>query len=186
MERETAVADSRPNAQFRTGPGANLPECRADEWSRRSTNPDSTCEVCYKTVRMSLADEARMVRQRVAQRLRELEPLVREYNELRDIAAEIGLEEAREPQSASTGRGARMNRGARRAGSPGRSVATRAQAPPARVAERVLEAVRSNPGKTVAEYAVILGVSATALYRPVRELTNNGTLVKRARQLFPG
>jgi DNA-binding Lrp family transcriptional regulator len=49
----------------------------------------------------------------------------------------------------------------------------------------VLEAVRAEPGKTVGDYAEILGVAATALYRPVRELTNDGVLVKRARQLFP-
>jgi transposase-like protein len=54
------------------------------------------------------------------------------------------------------------------------------------LARRVLEAVRADPGMTVAEYAAILGVAPTTLYRPVRRLTNDGSLVKRARQLFPG
>jgi transposase-like protein len=49
----------------------------------------------------------------------------------------------------------------------------------------VLDAVRAEPGKTVAEYAAILGVAPTALYRPVRRLANEGALVNRARQLFP-
>jgi transposase-like protein len=49
----------------------------------------------------------------------------------------------------------------------------------------VLAAARTNPGKTVADYAEMLGVAPTALYRPVRQLTSEGALVKRARQLFP-
>src|ERR1700742_3306844 len=41
---------------------------------------------------MSLADEVRTVRQRVLTRLRELEPLVREYEELLRLAGELGNE----------------------------------------------------------------------------------------------
>jgi hypothetical protein len=37
----------------------------------------------------------------------------------------------------------------------------------------------------VAEYAKSFKMPATSLYRPVRELTSAGVLVKRARQLFP-
>ncbi len=53
------------------------------------------------------------------------------------------------------------------------------------LAQRVLAAVRSDPGKTVADYSASLGVAPTMLYRPVRELTTAGALLKRARQLFP-
>ena len=116
---------------------------------------------------MSLADEARAVRQRIAARLRELEPLVREYEDLKRVAAEIGLDDGSRPARASST-------------SPPRS-----QAPNGQIAGRALDAVRSDPGKTVAEYAKSLGVPATALYRPVRELVAAGVLVKRARQLFP-
>jgi hypothetical protein len=49
----------------------------------------------------------------------------------------------------------------------------------------VLDAVRIDPGKTVADYGKALGVPARSLYGPVRELTSAGTLVKRARQLYP-
>jgi DNA-binding transcriptional ArsR family regulator len=49
----------------------------------------------------------------------------------------------------------------------------------------VLQAVRSEPGRTVGDYALILGLTQTALYRPVRELTDDRMIVKRARQLFP-
>ena len=47
---------------------------------------------------MTLADEARTLRERVAARLAELEPLVREYQELQRVADEIGLT-ASEPAS---------------------------------------------------------------------------------------
>ena len=49
---------------------------------------------------MSLIDEAQGVRQRIAERLRELEPLVAEYNQLRQLAADMGIE-AGEPDAAS-------------------------------------------------------------------------------------
>ena len=158
---------------------------------------------------MSLVDEARTVRERIVTRLRELAPLAREYNELRAVAIEMGLEvpaddgapagpEARrnsvvpealgpEPEPE---RGAARRRPPARGGSASRSRSAPTLAPAANVADyqigqRVLEAVRSEPGKTVAQYAELLGVSASSLYRPVRELTNDGALVKRARQLFP-
>jgi hypothetical protein len=149
---------------------------------------------------MSLAEEVHTVRQRIAARLRELEPLVHEYNELRQLADEMGLEhgqesppsESPEAPDAQAARGGAARRGARAQTrsegprAPQRSAPPRsAQASAGRVGERVLEAVRADPGKTVAEYAAILQISATSLYRPVRELTNDGALVKRARQLFP-
>jgi hypothetical protein len=45
----------------------------------------------------------------------------------------------------------------------------------------VLKAVRPQPGKTLGEYVAMLGLSKSALYRPLRELTND-RVVKRARQ----
>jgi hypothetical protein len=117
---------------------------------------------------MSLADEARAVRQRISARLRELEPLAHEYEDLKRVAAEMGLDE----DSSRSARGA-----------PGPRAPS--DVPGGQVARRVLDAVRSDPGKTVAEYAKSLKVPATSLYRPVRELTGAGVLVKRARQLFP-
>jgi hypothetical protein len=145
---------------------------------------------------MSLIDEARGVRQRIAERLRELEPMVREYNELRKLAAEMGVGEeetvpaSTEPAPPSPSRRARATRSGRRRGGAGtsRTGATRASGGGGEASEleqRVLEAVRAQPGKTVAEYSEIVGLAPTALYRPVRELTTAGALVKRARQLFP-
>jgi hypothetical protein len=154
---------------------------------------------------MSLVDEVRSFRQRVAERLRELEPLVQEYNELKQIAAEIGLDDPRPTGSTPIAPGEsldarvppadvlaeRAKARARSSTEPRSRPRARRQSPPARRSEssdlgrRVLEAVQADPGKTVADYAEVLGVAPTALYRPIRELTTDGALVKRSRQLFP-
>ncbi len=183
---------------------------------------------------MSLVDEARTVRQRIANRLAELEPLAREYEELKQLAAEMGVERtptatsgsvagrtsAASPRNASgsatrsmsasgsgsasgseSGSGSASGSGSesasapasRRSARPRRAPASRSKrssasagTPSTELANRVIEAVRADPGKTVAEYATALQVTPTALYRPVRQLTTSGDVVKRARQLFPG
>src|SRR5579875_2534317 len=108
---------------------------------------------------MSLIEEARAVRERIAARLQELEPLVREYEGLRRLAAELGLdseeladsdpEPTQPPRPAS--RTTKRNPARRRAG--GRREAKNAQAQPSGdgddLGERVLKAVREQPGKTV-------------------------------------
>lgn len=162
---------------------------------------------------MSLVEEARAVRERIAARLRELEPLVREYNELRQAAAEMGIETPGAPSVTATprfspgegGMGPQRAEGAQGTGVPARDepVAPAAQEAAAPAAEevaapeaaaresggeigaRVLDAVRAQPGMTVAAYARVLNLPPASLYRPVRELTNRGAIVKRARQLFP-
>jgi hypothetical protein len=141
---------------------------------------------------MSLADEARTLRERVATRLAELEPLVREYEELQRVAAEIGLSASaaassspEEPADASATAADAAQRPARTA--PRRQT-RRGQRRVAAAAERdahVLEAVAANPGTTVAEIASVLGVDAVSLYRPVRDLASTGKVVKRGRGLYP-
>jgi hypothetical protein len=145
---------------------------------------------------MTLADEARTLRERVAARLAELEPLVREYQELQRVADEIGLTgpepasaTAEEPAApaAATPQPAAADQQSRRA-SARRRQARRGQSRVAAAAERdarLLEAVSANPGATVAEIATALGVDAVSLYRPVRDLASTGQVVKRGRGLFP-
>jgi DNA-binding NtrC family response regulator len=137
---------------------------------------------------MSLIEEARAVRERVSARLLELEPMVREYEELKQLAAELGIEAegAAEPASAPP---APAPKRSQRSRSKAREEAveppaSKGQAAGAELGDQVLEAVRANPGQTVADYARALGVAPTALYRPVRELTTAGAIVKRARQLY--
>jgi hypothetical protein len=145
---------------------------------------------------MSLVDEARTLRERVAARLAELEPLVREYEELQRLAAEIGLaastparsspdEPADAPATAGATAADTDQRPARAA--PRRQTRRgqrRVGAAAARDA-RVLEAVAANPGTTVAEIASVLEVDAVSLYRPVRDLASTGKVVKRGRGLYP-
>jgi hypothetical protein len=108
---------------------------------------------------MSLADELRRTQERALARMRELEPLVAEYEELRALLAQA-------------------DDGRRRAGEAARNGAAGREA-------RVLEAVRAEPGLTVAEIGARLGEAPTTLYRVVRNLTADGALVKRGRALFP-
>ncbi|HTA06391.1 MAG TPA: hypothetical protein VK774_08510 [Solirubrobacteraceae bacterium] len=135
---------------------------------------------------MSLVDEARTVRQRIADRLAELEPLVREYDELKQLAAEMGVEQnASAAGSESALAQPRRSTRARRTQARRREAAVADQAAAGDLATRVVDAVTAAPGKTVAEYAADLDMAPTALYRPVRQLTTSGAIVKRARQLFP-
>ena len=155
---------------------------------------------------MSLADEARALRERVAARLAELEPLVREYRELQRVAEEIGLTAAEpagtvweEPATPVSAPGSSLparkpdqpaaeDKPAPRRASPRRRQPRRGQSRVAAAAQRdsrVLEAVAANPGATVAEIASALGVDAVSLYRPVRDLASTGKVVKRGRGLFP-
>lgn len=158
---------------------------------------------------MSLIEEARAVRQRIAARLQELEPLVREYDELRRAAAELGFDPADPsagaeedgpapaaptPPPASRERtGGRRRSGSSRSRGSGasrsRGAAQPAPAGPGDESEeliaQVLEAVHDQPGQTVGDYARALNLAPTLLYRPVRELTTAGQIVKRNRQLYP-
>lgn len=141
---------------------------------------------------MSLVDEAREVRERIAARLRELEPLVAEYNELRKVAGEMGIDSRERVSAAATTTKARREQGPRATRHPRRTKSAGKRVSSAGAAggndgfaKRMLEAVRDHPGKTVADYAGLLGLSPATLYRPTRELTAAGTIVKRGRQLFP-
>ncbi len=167
---------------------------------------------------MSLADEVRTVRGRVAARLTELEPLVREYDELVKLASELGIDVPERTRSRSIvasvpvdgdGDGDEATvamaasedspapaprRSSRQGGSAARSKPARqrrrrttqeedGETGPERDA-RVIEALRAKPGSTIADLATMLGVPPTSLYRPVRELTTSGAVVKRGRGLF--
>ncbi len=110
--------------------------------------------MCYIPSWMSLVDEARTVRQRIADRLAELEPLVREYEELKQLGCRDG------PRAECLGAWVRV--GARAATPLDASAATRQpaqaggandQAAAGDLATRVVDAVTAAPGKTVAEYA---------------------------------
>jgi transcriptional regulator with GAF, ATPase, and Fis domain len=142
---------------------------------------------------MSVVDEFRDAEQRVAQRLKELEPAVAEYRELEEVAKRLGIDPAAASAPAVT-RGSRRRRARRSSTSNAR--ASSAATKPARAGTRraagsgqrqqqLLELVRQRPGITVKEAATDLGVDATGLYRVVRRLEQSGDVRKNGRQLEP-
>jgi hypothetical protein len=129
---------------------------------------------------MSLADELRSVHNRALARLRELEPLVAEYEELKRLVDRMGLAgEAPAPRPEAPPAAAAPSAPA--AALPAARPRTEADAREA----RVVEVVRAEPGLTVAQIGERMGQAPTSLYRVVRNLTSAGTLVKRGRALFP-
>jgi hypothetical protein len=142
---------------------------------------------------MSLPEEVERLRKRVAERLRELEPLAQEYQQLREVAAEIGVEVGRgapspaaatPPARTATAAPRRRSASTRRPAKAGGRQRPRERGRDA-VAAQILAAIQANPGRTVAELAAELELAPSALYRPVRQLTNEGAVVKRGRQLYP-
>lgn len=115
---------------------------------------------------MSVLDEVRDIEDRVAARLRELAPLVAEFEELAAVAERLGLEVERAP----------VRRGGREGGT--RAVGARRR-------EEVAALVARHPGLTVAELAAELGVDRTALYRVVRRLEEDGRVIKRGATVHP-
>jgi hypothetical protein len=111
----------------------------------------------------SVLDELRGLERRVATRLRELAPLVAEYEELRAVAERLGL--------AVDAPGAGTRRATKSVGAQRR--------------EDVLRVVRAQPGITVAQLGRELSVDRTALYRVVRRLQADGRLVKHGTSLRP-
>lgn len=106
------------------------------------------------------------IRAQVEDRLKELEPLVQEYEELRRIAAAIDGEEhppaaRRELRPSGSGR-------------PGHSAR-------AEEAERL---IAGNPGMTVAELAETMGIGPTYLYRLLPRMEREGRLRKEGRGYY--
>jgi hypothetical protein len=192
---------------------------------------------------MSLLDEVRKLEGDVVARLKELEPLMREYEQLRALAERLGVEYSPESAAASeraqtspaTSRqraaakkgtatraagkrraatkprtaGAKRrtgDTGARRsprtapadaaaaAAAPGAAKATtrtrragarkRGATRPGQRIDDVLRVVTANPGISVRDVGVRLGVDATGLYRVANKLTEDGRVRKDGTRLY--
>jgi sugar-specific transcriptional regulator TrmB len=115
-----------------------------------------------------MADFLDEKRKEIDARLKELRPLVDEYNRLEKAAAALaGVGEGRTRPAAR--RRSRAGSGSRR-GSP-RGSGTRAK--------QALELVRTRPGITIAELADAMGIKANYLYRVMPTLESEGQVVKR-------
>lgn len=127
-----------------------------------------------------VADLERQVRDR----LKELEPLVEEAAELRQLltkledsrSAERGSRQSRGASAGGSGRGSRQSRGAATAGS-GRRGRPQGSATGGRRA-MALRLVVERPGITVADLAGEMGIGTTYLYRVMPSLERDGAVRK--------
>ena len=118
-----------------------------------------------------MADFLDEKRQEIEARLKELRPLVDEYNRLEKAASALA-------GVGGNGRAAKAPRGPRRRGrGRPRGSGTRAK--------QALELVRARPGITIRELADAMGIHANYLYRVMPTLESEGQVVKRDRGWHP-
>jgi Winged helix-turn-helix DNA-binding len=151
---------------------------------------------------VSVLDDLRAMEKRVVTRLRELRPLVDEYDELRRVADRLGFDVGGTNASAKARRGtaakakpprrskrspAKPARRSRPAAARGRSSSrsrpggTRATGLERRA--RVLQLIEDQPGITVPDIAKDIGVDPPPLYRVVRKLQAEGVVSKEGKGL---
>jgi hypothetical protein len=149
-------------------------------------------------------EDLKLLEERILTRIAELEASVSELEQLREVAARLGIQSSapREEQATkakateltAAPRRSPNRRRARASGTratPGgaRSATRAAAAAPAgresTRRERVLEVVGVEPGISVREVVAQLGVNRTSLYPVVRGLVSDGLLYKDGRGLWP-
>jgi len=154
----------------------------------------------------TVIEDLKRLEDRILARIQELEANVAELEELREVAARLGiLEGDRRDNPRATRRATATNspdRGTRgrASGTAGRSGGARSATTrsattrststgqtPSHVTrrERVLEVVGGDPGISVREIVAQLGVNRTSLYPVVRQLVSDGLLYKDGRGLWP-
>jgi hypothetical protein len=116
-----------------------------------------------------MADFLDEKRKEIDARLKELRPLVDEYQRLEKAAAALAGVGAGRTQARPTGRRRSRAAGSRR-GRP-RGSGTRAK--------QALELVRARPGISIAELADAMGIKANYLYRVMPTLESEGQVTKR-------
>jgi hypothetical protein len=116
-------------------------------------------------------------RKEIDARMRELRPLVEEFNRLEKAAAALsgldsGQRPARRRRAAATTTGAGTGRRGRPRGSGNR-------------AKQALELVRARPGITISEMADAMGIQPNYLYRVMPSLESDGQVVKKEKGWHP-
>ena len=120
-----------------------------------------------------MADFLDEKRREIEARLKELRPLVEEYERLQKAAAALsGVGSSGRTARASTSSNGRRRRRGRPRGSGNR-------------AKQALELVRAQPGITIRELADAMGIHANYLYRVMPTLESEGQVVKRDRGWHP-
>jgi hypothetical protein len=121
-----------------------------------------------------MADFLDEKRKEIDARLKELRPLVDEYNRLQKAAAALAGVGSTGPRA---GRSTRSANGRRRARGRPRGSGTRAK--------EALNLVRTRPGITISEMADAMGIQANYLYRVMPTLESEGQVVKRDKGWHP-
>ena len=117
-----------------------------------------------------MADFLDEKRREIDARMRELRPLVEEYNRLEKASAALA--------------GVGGNGGTRASRSPRRRGRGRPRGSGTR-AKQALELVRARPGITISEMAEAMGIHANYLYRVMPALESSGQVVKRDKGWHP-
>jgi hypothetical protein len=149
----------------------------------------------------TVMEDLKLLEDRILARIQELETSVAELEQLREVAARLGILDGDAGDTRpATGRAtatARPRRAARgqASGTAVRSGGTRSATRPGTAVngmpghatrrERVLEVVGAEPGISVREVVAQLGVNRTSLYPVVRQLVSDGLLYKDGRGLWP-
>jgi hypothetical protein len=124
-----------------------------------------------------MADFLDEKRKEIDARLRELRPLVDEYNRLEKAAAALsGVGGAARAATAPRRRGGGGGGGGTRRGRP-RGSGNRAK--------QALELVRTRPGITISEMASAMKIQPNYLYRVMPTLESEGQVVKRDKGWHP-
>ena len=142
----------------------------------------------------SVIEDLKRLEDRILARIQELEANVAELEQLREVAARLGIlghnggDTARATTRATaTTRSRRRPRGqssATRVRPGGARSATRGGSARSTRRERVLEVVAIEPGISVRDVVAQLGVNRTSLYPVVRQLVSDGLLHKDGRGLW--
>jgi hypothetical protein len=123
-----------------------------------------------------MADFLDEKRKEIDARLRELRPLVDEFNRLEKAAAALsgvgGAQTTTATRRRSNGSGGTRRRRGRPRGSGNR-------------AKQALELVRARPGITISEMADAMGIKANYLYRVMPTLQKEGQVKKRDKGWHP-
>jgi hypothetical protein len=129
-----------------------------------------------------MADFLDEKRKEIDSRLRELRPLVDEYQRLEKAAAALAGVGGRPATSSTQPTRRRRRRAATRAATGGRRGRPRGSG---NRAKQALELVRSRPGITIAEMADAMGIKANYLYRVMPTLESEGQVKKRDKGWHP-
>jgi hypothetical protein len=125
-----------------------------------------------------LADFLEEKRKEIQARLKELRPLVDEFQRLEAAERALAGVESKPARSASASASAPAARRGRGGGSSGRRGRPKGSGTRA---IQALELVRARPGITIPELAEAMGIKQNYLYRVMPDIAKNGDVVKSGR-----